>query len=194
MKKIMRVLILVLLLTMVLPLGAASAEEGVYAGYFVQDAESGTVVDNGDGTYTLTLAGVAEDVNWLFTSPESGFGYINVGQLALDWAANPDGLEAEAILEVGDMVAELVVGAPVYSLEEATISYVVTPVVLEGEKDAPEIAEEFEAATLYIVADNAFITGLQAGSDAGGARPLRCTKVYYTKVGWVDECTWVPAS
>jgi hypothetical protein len=170
----------------------ANAQEDVYAGFFIQKAESGTMTDNGDGTYTLALQGVGNSFEWLVTSPNAGLGYVDNGEVALDWASVPDGLEATAILETQDATLSLTLTGPEYDSMAGSFSYNATIIVPEGEKDVPAVPE-FDAATLYIVADTAFVNGLATGAQNSGARPsLECTKVYYPVLGWLDSCVWVP--
>ncbi|MBI5958806.1 MAG: hypothetical protein HY866_08730 [Chloroflexi bacterium] len=194
MKTVVRLAIVVVMLVVMLPLASVHAEgDETYAGFFIQEAESGTMIDNMDGTYTLTLEGVGEDTEWLVSTPYAGVGAVSTGELAQIWASHPDGLVAQAVLEIDDVVVSLSLTAPVFDAENESISYTATVVVPEGEKDAPEVAAEFESAVLYIVTDDALLDGLKVGAENNEARPtLQCTKIYSFLLGWQDNCKWVP--
>jgi hypothetical protein len=91
MKAISRILIVVWIAALLVAVVPANAQEDVYAGFFIQKAESGTMTDNGDGTYTLALQGVGNSFEWLVTSPNAGLGYVDDGEVALDWASRNPG-------------------------------------------------------------------------------------------------------
>jgi hypothetical protein len=193
MKTVVRLAIVVVMLVVMLPLAPVHAEgDESYAGFFIQEAASGTMVDNMDGTYTLTLTGVGEETDWLLTSPYAGISSVSTGELALIWSSNPDGLAANAVLEVGDVSVSLSLTAPVFDAENEAVTYTASVIVPEGEKDAPEVPAEFEAAYLYIVTDDALMDGLKIGAENSEARPtLQCTRVYSFLLGWQDNCKWV---
>jgi hypothetical protein len=193
MKAITRILVVVILVAITVPLLPASAQdEGPSTGFFVQEAESGTMADNGDGTYTLTLVGVGENIKGLLAAPEVGLSYYNAGLIALYWTSNPDGLEATAILETADQTLTLTLSAPAYDLEADSMTYTASVVVPEGEKDVT-VAEEFGPATLTIIADDVFAAGLNTGKENAGARPIQCTMVYKPMLGmYIENCKYVP--
>lgn len=192
MKTVIRLIVVALLVVTMLSAVVARADEEIPVGFFIQNAVSGTMVDGGDGTYTLTLEGVGESVSWLVTAPYQGVAEFNTGQLALAWVSASEGFEVSGLFQIGDTTFSLNLSNPMYDVEQGAITYTAAVVVPEGEKEAPEVPESFDAATLYIIADDVFMQGLQEGAANAGARATwQCTYIM-TIVGPVSNCYIVP--
>ena len=141
------------------------------SGVFTQDITSGTWVDNDDETFTLTINDVAEYTDWVFIAPNVDAGQFETLFLSNFWGA-VDGLSATATLRTDNVTAVLTLTSPVLDLEANTLSYTATvdnifftdlDFALENDKATPELAAEFSDATLSIIADADFITGINEG-------------------------------
>lgn len=155
-------------------------------GAIVQTAASGTIEENDDGTYTLTLSGVDEFVPMVFYAPSFFTSNYRAQLLADDWSyynANADEpMMANAILQIGiDLNSRIFVNAqvmPVADLaftpaageEPATFSYIISfddeadVSTDDPENDKPEVPSSFDGATLTIQTDADLLTTLAEAS------------------------------
>ena len=165
---------LVMISLMVGLLPGAAQEDAPVDGYYIVSGTGGTFEDNGDGTYTLTLNEVPLNGSWVINQPVPFIGGYDAVVLAAEWDAHPEDLQAQAFLQVGYTVAELIVSAPVYDDLFGDFSFTATVTAVynvkpleEGEeppKGDPEISEEFEAATLAIRITPDFEAGIAEGA------------------------------
>lgn len=147
--------------------GAAAQDvpEGT-TGTIVQTASSVTFEETEDGVFTITLADVDAAASVLIYAPGVGAGFYPLTELAADWTyGEGDALLGQALLQSGAQTLDLMIGMPVYDEEEMTLTFTGTveeifEVGVEGGKD-PIPEESYEAATLFILADFDFISGLE---------------------------------
>ena len=144
-------------------------------GAIVQQAASGALVDNEDGTYTLTLAGISPFSAWFLSAPDFAAGQNDSLAFAEEWAAAPEGLTAVGLLAFAEdpdvATIDLTLSTPVYDPENGSVTYIVTIegftlFDLEVNTDKVEAPAEFTGATLFIVLDDAFGEGWSAGAAA----------------------------
>jgi hypothetical protein len=175
MKTIVRFTIIALLLAVIVPILPASAQEGdqltgastpITAVYF-QSATAGSFADQGDGTYLLSLEGVAPEIVWLVTTPALGVETMDLSNLNAQWAA-AESLQTEAVLEVGDLNVHLMLSAPTYDAASGVQTYTSTVVSIsapEGVKE-PDLPASFDGANLSIVWSLDFQSSLMGGIEA----------------------------
>jgi hypothetical protein len=173
MKTPARIVVFTLLFALVLPLASVGAlKDDVdipedLAGFYVLDATSGTLIDNGDETYTLTLHEVPQDIQSVINAPYLSTWRYESLSLVSDWAANPDGLEASAVLEFEGVTLWVTLTVPAYDDETGTMSFTARITsIYEADAKESETPETFDAVTLFICMDYDFATGLLAGFDA----------------------------
>ncbi len=199
MKNVARVLILVLLVALLAPMTVSNAQDGegdplvaveISAVYF-QSAASGSLVDNGNDTYTLTLNEVGPSILWLASMPAPKIQELNLEPFAASWAASPD-LSAEAALSAAGVDVELTLSAPSYDAEANSITYVATVVsyaAVDGSK--ADLPESFDAANLSIAWSFDFQGGLVAGTmvryEGVRATPEQCAAAQQS---WNDYSAW----
>lgn len=186
MKTVVRILVVCLLLTVALPLALVNAQGdgGEYtmaptisAVYYIP-ATAGSF-EEVDDAYLLTLAGVAEEIEWIMASPMlSIYTFSNVNFNA-QWVAN-DELVADAVLQVADLNVQLALSSPAYDVDTGTQTYVAEVTDIIGPADAKEIElpMEFEAVTLTIAWTDEFqgglIDGIAAMYEGMRATPEQC--------------------
>jgi len=146
----------------------------------VQEATSGVLVDNGDGTYTLTLEGVSEQLPYLMDNAENpDAGILETAKVMDAWAV-VEGLTAEdAVLQIPEATVLVTLSAPVFDFISGSVSYtaIVEGVVQEEGAEEIPLPEVFEETTLYILAFEEFWTGLAEGYDTLGLRaPKECRR------------------
>lgn len=186
MKFSLRVLILVIVLVAALPVSLVTAQDGgeddvmlMAVGSYLQSAEGGEFVDNGDGTYTLTLDGVAEEMLYMANVPVPSLRTTPTWSFVSNWAAVAD-LTADAVLETGLLNIRLELSTPAY--ENGTLSFTATVtelVALAELEEGVELAlpdKGFGAARLLIVPTIEFqMARVQAidpaEGDVRGSRP-----------------------
>jgi hypothetical protein len=173
MKVYARILILVMVMALLVPLVPASAQEGEeealssFDAVLVLNASSGTMTDNGDGTYALVLEGVPENYTLVFSGPMLVYS-ISVEELSTAWAA-AEGLTAEAVVKVEGLNMQMTLSAPQYDMGTLTFTAVVNALVSEDPTaNVKDPVEAFESAVLSI----GWSTELSAvlGAGAGGIR------------------------
>ncbi len=133
------------------------------SGVIAHVIDSGTMIDNGDGTFLLTVSSPLDYAPSVITSAEffRTFNYPLL-ELASDWEFAPD-LEVPAVLDMGDVVLELVLTAPTIDPLTNEVTYlVVSATGLEEGKDGFELPE-IEAGSLMINMDYTFVEGMIAG-------------------------------
>lgn len=201
MKNVIRLFAVVLLVVLVLPLVPVSAQDGgegeglvaseATAVYF-QTATAGSLADNGDGTYTLTLQGVGAQVAWIMSAPSMAIQQQSNVNLAKQWAA-AEGLSTGAVLQVGDLNIQLTLTAPAYDEATSTETYVATVGEIaapEGVKE-PELPTSFDAASLSVAwsieFQNGLVDGVTAMYEGMRATPEECAAA---KQQWADFQTW----
>lgn len=144
-----------------------------------QEATSGVLVDNGDGTYTLTLEGVSEDLPYLLDSDTPDAGVLETAKVMDAWAV-VEGLTAEgAALQTPEATVLVTLSAPVFDFISGSVSYTAVVEGVVQEEGQPEVAlpEVFEEATLYILASQEFWAGLAEGYEELGLRdPKECRR------------------
>ena len=153
-----------------LSVAAVNAQDATFpadlAGVMVQPAEGGTLVDNGDGTYLLTLEGVGSITSWLFNAPFVNAGRADTLSLSLDWAANPDGLIGSGVLDVEEATILMSLSNPAYDDQAGTLSYTATVDTVFPFVELKDAApEEFGHVTLFITLNADFISGLDTGYE-----------------------------
>lgn len=177
-RRVPGVVILTLLLALALPAMLAGAQEESIVvpedlmGFYSLSAVSGTLTDNGDGTFALTLADVPEFVPWVTSAPKLAAGRHEIWYVAGSWAAAPEGLEGKAVLEIEGMSLWLTLSAPVYDSELSTLTFTAAVdeiVSAEESKETPKAPKSFEAATLFVQLDHEFGINFVAGSEARGS-------------------------
>lgn len=181
MKTLSRIAIFILLVILILPMALVGAQEEDrlvvpedVAGFYVVNAAAGTLVDNGDETYTLTLESVPEHTPAVAESPMMLAWRVGTQNLVNNWADSPDGLEGMAMLEIEDATLWLTLTAPKYD-EELNLSFTasITDIFFVEAVKEPEPLEVFDEATLFIRMDYDFETGLQDGAiERGGRDPI----------------------
>ena len=168
--------IIVLILVGLFTVSIVGAQEETEAGnadlvgYIVQTALSGEFMDNGDATYTLILASVAEYNSWIVSAPEFATANHSLAEFASDWSFD-DELTAQAVLQLDGMAISLTLYAPVYYLLDGSLSFTAsideivtdTPVPAKGGLVAPTT---FDFATLIIHLDGAFADQYLAAREA----------------------------
>ncbi|MBN2305618.1 MAG: hypothetical protein JXQ72_14135 [Anaerolineae bacterium] len=187
MKTLARFTVIVLLIALVLPIASVGAQGGGddealapdVAAVFYQAATAGSFEAMDDGSYTLTLEGVGENIIWLVSYPGMQVYTMPAMLFNDDWGANPE-LMANAVLEVDDLNIELILSAPTYADGVQTYVAIVENIIEPVEtKDGPELPMMFADANLAIEWSLDFHNGLVAGIDARyeGARatPEECT-------------------
>jgi hypothetical protein len=162
------------MLSLALPLALAGAQEEdavEFNGFYTLLATSGTLADNGDDTYTLTLESVPEVAPWV-TTVESGSmfaGRDTTVRLTGNWAAVPEGLEGSAVMETDGNTFWLTLSKPMYDIELGVLGF--TAVIedlyaAEESKDGPQVPASFGAATLFLQTDYEFEAALLLGFEA----------------------------
>ena len=160
MRNTVRIMMLVLIVLVALPLTSALAQDGGTSsltaeveGVYYQAAAAGSfAVVDGD-TYTLTLEGVSDQFVWLVTMPTMQVFSIPVVNVADNWAFAGEEIQAEAVLETGNLNIHMMLSMPAYDAEAGTITYqaVVGDLVeIEETKDGPMLPESFEAANVSV--------------------------------------------
>lgn len=145
-----------------------------------QEASSGVLVDNGDGTYTLTLEGVDESLPYLIDNGDApDAGVLETAKVMDAWAA-VEGLSVQgAVLQTADATVLVTLSAPVFDFISGSVSYTASVDAIVQEEGAPEVAlpEVFEETTLYILVSEEFWAGLAEGYETLGLRdPKECRK------------------
>jgi len=133
-------------------------------------ATSGTLTDNEDGTFTLTLEGVSERVSYLSRAAVLNAGAVELAGLADAWAS-VEGLTARAVVTIGDVTVVLTVGAPTFDVLAGTLTYTGELLSVNGADAAPT---EFEAASVFVQAAADFTEQMGAAADEIGLRCKQC--------------------
>ena len=184
MKKLVYVaLILVLLASLSSVFIQADDEMIEKSGAFTQHTDSGTFVDNGDDTFTLTLNGIGENSAWLISAPNKTAGLTPNIMYADLWNAVPDGMEASAVITTEEYLLLLTVSSPAFDMDTDAMSYVavIDEIIYRGSEELkgdPEVPESFDEAAMFVLMDNAFLENWAAGAEAqlAGARPTGGTE------------------
>lgn len=123
----------------------------------------GMMVDNGDGTFLLTVNSPLDFAPSVISSAEF-FRTFNYPLIDLygDWEFASD-LEVSAVLDMDDVVLELVLTAPTIDMTTGEFTYLITSAtgLTEGKSgfELPEIS----SGSLMINMDYAFVEGIMAG-------------------------------
>jgi hypothetical protein len=147
------------------------AAAGPVQGFFFVQATAGTLEEGEDETYLLTLEGVPDSLDWVVSTPEYFAGGYETAVVVSEWAANVDEpLSTTALLRLEDTTLRLIAGTPVYDPMAGTLTLQVSaveafPVEEDSKKKGSDIPDEFDAATLTLVLDDAFSVGLATGSE-----------------------------
>lgn len=160
----------------------AAADEVVLTPVIImaQEATSGVLVANEDGTYTLTLEGVSEELPYLIdTADAPDAGFLETAKVMDAWSV-VEGLTAEgAALQIPEATVLVTLSAPVFDFISGSVSYTAVVEGVVQEEGQPEVAlpEVFEEATLFILASREFWTGLAEGYEELGLRaPKECRR------------------
>jgi hypothetical protein len=201
MKTVIRLIVVAWLIVLVLPLVPVGAQgEGLLpapgiTAVFYQSATSGSFVDNGNGSYTLTLEGVGVEVIWLISSPSLQVYRVDAATLVADWAAAPESLSTSAVLETADLNIQMTLSSPVYDAVAGTQTYQATVsqvMAIVESKDEPALPETFDSANLSIAWGLEFQDGLVAGIEKRyegmRATPEQCTAA---KQAYTDYMAWL---
>ncbi|MCU0498568.1 MAG: hypothetical protein MUF87_14550 [Anaerolineae bacterium] len=146
----------------------------------VQSADFATFIDNGDGTYELTLDGVSENTDYLQEAPELDAGTITTINFAQAWETLPELVVTDAVLQSDTLVLTLDLQLMFFDPLAGTLSYTatVTSVVTVGEAPADPVATEeamivpetLEGVTLFLTTNDAFWSELAGAFEALGLR------------------------
>jgi hypothetical protein len=202
MKTVVRLMLVVVLLALAVPLFPAGAQDGgeedellapeMSAIYF-QTADGGSFVDNGDGTYTLTLEGVGAEITWIMTEPTLAVQTINNTNFNAHWNA-AEGLVTDAVLGIEGFNIHLTLSMPTYDEATGVQTFVATVnqiVPAVESKDEPELPMTFDSAKLSIAWTVDFQSGLVLGVNAMyegmRATPEECAAA---QKQWNDYLTW----
>lgn len=132
-------------------------------------ATAGTLTDNEDGTYTLTLEGVSERVSYLSRASVLNTGAVELAGLADAWAS-VEGLTARAVVTIGDVTVVMTVGAPTFDVLAGTLTYTGELLSVNGADAAPT---EFETASVFVQAAADFTEQMGAAADEIGLRACK---------------------
>ena len=172
-------------IVLVLQWATVAAQEGTeeitipadLSGTAIQMAVTGAFEANEDGTYTLTLGGVASylPIYTYSAVPDIRMPGIRIGRYLTagfvnDWNDTEGTLSAPAILDLATVSFVLTLTSPTYTADDATITYVATVDEIRsfGDEEVKDPPSEFADATLFIVFDSEFVNGLF--TTAGGIR------------------------
>jgi len=199
MKTIARILVVIVVLAAVLPLASVSAQEGEgvqsvvgVSGVYFYSAASGSFAEQDDGMYLLTLEGVGPNIIWILQEPYLSSQNLSSANLVDQWAAS-EGLEGQAVLQIGNLNVSMMLSAPTYDADNEiqTFTANVTSVIsLAGDEKEPAVPESFEAATLTIAWTTAFQEGLLQGIEVlyEGVRALTCDEALNA---YNDYSAWI---
>lgn len=165
--KLLKYVLVMSLLAIVSFTLTAQDEESSLSGYYIVNASlGGDIIDNGDGTYEMTLLGVLPDIVWVISEPEPYMGGADLLLLSTEWVSNPDELTAHALLETGDVVLDVMLSAPNYDdfVEEMVVTMTVEDVYSNLEDVELEVPSFFESGALAIIIDEIFESGLATGA------------------------------
>jgi hypothetical protein len=166
---------------------------------FVQSATSGTFLPDGNGSYALTLNGVAPQTIYFSDRPVRDAGQIEMGQFLASGCFNSSNPPNVAIDVLGaDQANDVVIvelTQPAYDAESATLRYTarilkdenVTFASLNTRRDA-SIPESFGSAALFIddCSDVTIACGDKEGHKAGEVTCCTCWG------GIVNGCDFQP--
>ena len=158
MRKQLPVLILILVAVPLLLFSFVSAqEESVdFSSYYIQSATAGSLTDNGDGTYLLSLENVPLITPWLIYSPEGRAGSYETRGLTDDWAFL-EGVQRSAMLEIDGVTLFLTITNPTYDDLFYTATYQVTiDNMMAADPTITEPPTSFGRSTLFFSSDSVF--------------------------------------
>ncbi|MBN2304622.1 MAG: hypothetical protein JXQ72_09110 [Anaerolineae bacterium] len=125
-----------------------------YAAFYYLPVSGGSMADQGDGAYRLTLAGVPEIV-LAFASGEIGMNRVATHSFISAWVGSAE-LTAAAELQASEVVIQMTLSAPIYSPEAGTLAFTArditfdAPPHIEEPKDGWPVPAEFGGADLVI--------------------------------------------
>jgi hypothetical protein len=128
----------------------------------LQDFDSGTFSDNGNGIFTMILHGVPELISSFMVSPYAMSGTADGWRLTEAWNTAGD-ISGNAILEIEDYSIYMKIGQPSFDYEEKTFTYIVTINEIIPKTSDIDIPDNFDNGLLFIDLDIAFYSGLEEG-------------------------------
>ncbi len=156
---------------------------------FVQNGTSGNSIDNGDGTYTLTINGIAPQTIYFSDRPKRDAGQIPMQDFFNTFPcfeSNPPNAAIDILNAVeGNDVAIVELFNPVYDDSTATLQYTMRylkdvnhSISTFNERNDGVIPESFGAVALFIDScSNRYVDcGDGSGATAGIALCCRCYK------------------
>ena len=173
-----------LLLLAVVPVVQAQGLAGALPdAIFYQSADSGAFTDNGDGTYTLVLNNVGDEIRGIAKSPLVVIGRGSTLTYANDWTlahqSSEQGLYADSALLIEEGIVRMTLTMPSYDVSADSITYIAE--IYADNTTGKDILEGFGAADLVIDGGEGFEAQLMtahlqimmgtraAGGDASGA-------------------------
>ena len=176
---------LLFIFVLVLSFTVVNAQDDPVSGLFVQGAEYGTLIDDGE-SITLSLFDVAEFVPFLFSAPRLNAGRALSASFYGDWGAAEE-LVGTGLLETEPATIFLALSAPSYDPVAGTLSFDVTIddiILSDPDSKDDEAPEEFDEATLFITIDSLFIAGLTEGQSLRDAALREATD----QTNWASYC------
>lgn len=194
MKTLVRVILIVLFIILALPLVPAGAQESSPITLLLyQRASSGSLTDQGDGTYSLTMTDVS-DTLFLQSAPMD-FNRFSTPLIVNGWTHVENVQPVEARLETGSYGLSLQLSGPSYDEATASVSYVaqVTAVTNSDPNVNPdkiEIPNTFDLADLLIQMNNDLYTGIEQNLFNGVRYNSSCNydPVYVANVNMLQTC------
>ena len=153
------------------------AETTEMVGSLVQTAASGTLENNGDDTFTLTLVDVSAITTWVINTPAFRAGLKDTDIFAEEWTYVPE-MIGTGILALDEARLGVTLTNPVFDDETNSLAYTVTVdleqmqvwdvdawVMTDDDKLLDDLAE-FDRASLTIYLDAEFAEAWTVGTEA----------------------------
>jgi hypothetical protein len=169
MKTRIALVVLILVVGIALVVKAQEAEQisDTAKGYFVQVVNTAELVENSDGTYTLTISELPSFVTSIIDDSDSGLGSGNyaIGQFLSDFKnssiADAPSLNIPARLQLENAVLDLILSNPSFDASDlSNVAFTVTvenAINLENGKKLGTLPSDISNASLIFQADNALL-------------------------------------
>jgi hypothetical protein len=169
MKTRIALVVLILVVGIALVVKAQEAEQisDTAKGYFVQVVNTAELVENSDGTYTLTISELPSFVTSIIDDSDSGLGSGNyaIGQFLSDFKnssiADAPSLNIPARLQLENAVLDLILSNPSFDASDlSNVAFTVTvenAINLENSKKLGTLPSDISNASLIFQADNALL-------------------------------------
>lgn len=131
------------------------------SGVYISEFAAGTLTDNGDGSFSLALDGLAENTKNVTTTPWQSVDRINSQLLYRAWIALADAPALGASLETEGFIAQLTLTTPAFDGDTLTFSAEVAGINTFGDDKVD--TEFFDESSLYLTYDNTLAQAIAEG-------------------------------